>query len=220
VAEARSALSAAVRAGRLPEDRLASAAARVGTLGEAMRVRRTGPDTAAGEGADRARGRDRPGGEPGALDGLDRDAAVAGDRAAEAALRCAGRLPDLRHALVVRVVDRPTVAAGPVAWDLAVPLADLVPGVTGLDLVPGGGPARALAAAAGRPLVVLARDLDRSPGARRAVTALLATRPDAVLVDAGWPSADLPPAAGVVRTHGSSRPSLRAAARLLARVGR
>jgi beta-N-acetylhexosaminidase len=197
VAQVRSAVAVAVRRGRLPADRLAAAAARVRELGERMRAARTAP-AATGP-----------------------DALAAGERAARAALRCSGRLPDLRDALVVRVVDRPTVAAGPVPWDLAGPLAALVPGVTGADLRPGeadlGG---TLAAAAGHPLVVLARDLDRSPPARQAVARLLAARPDAVLVDAGWPSTEPPAAAAVVRTHGSSLPGLRAAARLLAEAGR
>ncbi|MGF1645883.1 MAG: glycoside hydrolase family 3 N-terminal domain-containing protein [Kineosporiaceae bacterium] len=221
VEQARTALVAAVCDGQLAEERLGAAAARVRELGERMRARRAELSAAGSQGG----GRDGDGGlrDPGGdfsggdSPGGDFSGGDAGDRAARAALRRVGRLPDLRAAVVVRVVDRPTVAAGPVPWDLAGPLAALIPGVTGTDLVPGeAAVARTLAAAAGRPVVVLARDLDRSPAVRRAVAGLVAARPDAVVVDAGWPSTGLPDAAATVRTHGSSQPSLRAAAHLLA----
>jgi beta-N-acetylhexosaminidase len=88
--------------------------------------------------------------------------------------------------------------------------------------------AGALARAQGRPLVVVLRDGRRAATARL-VAALVAARPDAIVVDMGWPSAAGPePAAppeiaagdsragAHVSTYGASRVSGEAVARLLA----
>lgn len=214
--EVRAALVTAVRDGSLPRARLEAAAARVASLGRWAADARRGRSSAP------------------AHDHVTPAAA----RAADLALRVTGRIPALAGAVVVRVEDTPTFAAGPVPWDLAGPLSALVPGVQGVSVSPTE-PTTASAAAAtvaasvaatvtstvasvvggsgsGRPLVVLARDLDRSPEVRRAVEDLVAARPDAFLVDAGWPATGLPSGIGVLVTHGSSRASMEAAARLLA----
>jgi beta-N-acetylhexosaminidase len=195
IAQARTAVARAVDVGELPLARLEEAAGRVASLGRRLREQRAQAPAS-----------------PGSPD--DDEAVVL---AAGAALRLDGDPPDLRGAVVARVVDVPTIAAGPVPWDLAGPLAGLVPGVTAVD-VPAGpaGAAAAATQAIGRPLVVVARDLDRAPAVRAAVIEILTARPDAVLVDAGWPTTGLPAGVTVLRTHGSSRPSLRAAAQCLA----
>jgi beta-N-acetylhexosaminidase len=76
--------------------------------------------------------------------------------------------------------------------------------------------AAALLAAQWRPLVVVARDPARRPAQAAALRILLAARPDAVLVDTGWPGGDaLPPASARVTTFGASPACGEAAARLL-----
>jgi beta-N-acetylhexosaminidase len=64
--------------------------------------------------------------------------------------------------------------------------------------------ASALLAARGRPLVVVCRDPARRPDQAAALAALLAARPDATLVDMGWPTSGLPPAAATITTFGAS----------------
>jgi beta-N-acetylhexosaminidase len=78
--------------------------------------------------------------------------------------------------------------------------------------------AAALTAAAGRPLVVVVRDPQRRPAQAALLEALLVARPDAVVVDMGWPAATgTAPARGVARitTYGASRASGEAVAALL-----
>jgi beta-N-acetylhexosaminidase len=68
-----------------------------------------------------------------------------------------------------------------------------------------------LAAAVGRPLVLAVRDLHRNPWMRRAVDALRAGRPDALVVEFGLPHGD----EGDLCTYGASRVSGIAAAQYL-----
>jgi beta-N-acetylhexosaminidase len=73
----------------------------------------------------------------------------------------------------------------------------------------------ALAAAAGKPLVVVVRDAHRVPTTRQRLGTVLATRPDAVVVGIGT-GADRPLAAGrYLGTRGGARVNLSAAADLL-----
>jgi beta-N-acetylhexosaminidase len=93
-----------------------------------------------------------------------------------------------------------------------------VPGIRLPLAAPAGELARAaeaaLAAAAGRSLVVVVRDAHRYPAARDMVTRLLAARPDAVVVETGLP-VWRPPAGGYVATYGAARTSGQAAAEVL-----
>jgi beta-N-acetylhexosaminidase len=73
-----------------------------------------------------------------------------------------------------------------------------------------------LAAAVGRPLVLAVRDLHRNPWMRRAVDAVRAQRPDAVVVEFGLPYGD----EADLCTYGGSRVSGIAAAQYLAGVER
>ena len=72
----------------------------------------------------------------------------------------------------------------------------------------------ALAASAGRPLIVVVRDAHRYPAARAVVTGLLAARPDVVVLDMGLPFWQ-PPGGVHVATYGAARASAQAAAEVL-----
>ena len=75
----------------------------------------------------------------------------------------------------------------------------------------------ALAASAGRPLIVVVRDAHRYPAARAVVTGLLAARPDVVVLDMGLPFWQ-PPGGVHVATYGAARASAQAAAEVLGLV--
>jgi beta-N-acetylhexosaminidase len=224
------ALAGAVRAGRLPSERLAQAAGRVAELAAW---------TAAAKPAGRA----------------DRGAGLA---AARLALRADGRATTGPGALVVEFRPDPTIVAGDVPWGLGTALAAHDPTVTVLPypcpsgatadcpagresaaaraarsgsagLIPlpeprtpadpspdGTATAAALAGrAAGRPLVLVVRDLHRHGRQRDLLGRLLGARPDAVVVEMGVPVLAPDGAAGYVRTHGAGRVNAEAAAELL-----
>jgi beta-N-acetylhexosaminidase len=79
----------------------------------------------------------------------------------------------------------------------------------------GTGVAGILATAAGRSLVVVVRDAHRDEQTRSLVGALLATRPDLVLVEMGLPFWHPPEGTSYLATYGASRASATAAAELL-----
>ncbi|WP_319458572.1 glycoside hydrolase family 3 protein [Micromonospora sp. RTP1Z1] len=197
--ELRDAVVAAVVTGELPEERLAEAAKRVGQL-------------AAWTVAARA---DRPAGTPAAADG-----SAIGLAAARRALRVvtapagADALP-LRHpAHVVEFAPPHNLAIGAeTPWGIGAPLADLVPDTTVARYAEGGAPADPTAGAAGRPVVLVVRDLHRHDWMRAAVRRALAARPDAVVVELGVP--ELVTGAVHIATHGATRAAARAAAELL-----
>jgi beta-N-acetylhexosaminidase len=72
-----------------------------------------------------------------------------------------------------------------------------------------------LAAAAGRSLVAVVRDAHRDEQTRSLVNALLAARPDLILVEMGLPFWRPPEGTSYLATYGASRASARAAAELL-----
>lgn len=187
----------AVERGELAEARLADAAARV-----------------AGLGARRRRAGHRSPGDPQSIDRIGLDAA-------RRAIRTVGD-PELpaSGAHVIELVRPAMIAAGTVPWGLGAALSALDPAVTvervepglSVDIEP------SLARAAGRPLVVAYRDAHRYPTVDRRLEALAAARPDAVLVDLGWPHPDPPSARGRVTAFGAAPPCTRAAAEFL--IGR
>jgi beta-N-acetylhexosaminidase len=61
------------------------------------------------------------------------------------------------------------------------------------------------------------RDRHRHPWQRAQLQRLVAARPDAVVVDMGWPCGEPLPAATVITTFGASRASADAVAELLTR---
>jgi len=196
----RAALRDAVRSGSLPGARLEEAAARVA----ALRARLAGLRAAAG-----ARG---PGGHGGAA-----STAGIGLTAARRALRVTGARPELRDPIVIEVEPVPNIAAGDARWglDAWAPAGNSRRVAAAPD--PGQAAAAALKAAAGRSLVLAVRDAHRSPDTRHLVTAVLAERPDTVLVEMGLPYWQ-PPAGACqtyLATYGASRANATAAAEFL-----
>jgi len=182
------------------------AAVAAGTLAEA-RVREAGERTAALTAA-----RPPAAGQPG-------DLAARGAEAARRALRVDGEIPpDLARAHVVEL-DRPAnIAAGSVPWGAAASVIRCDPAATTTRVAEGDdrAVASALLAAQGRPLIVVTRDAPRRPAQAAALVALLTARPDAVLVDMGWPAGEaLPPAAARITTYGASPACGEAAATVL-----
>lgn len=192
------AVVAAVRSGALDEGRLAEAADRVAAIGAR-------PTAAA-----------RPAHGPGAA-GPPKALLDLGDEAARRALRVEGLLPrSLAGAHVVEVRRPVNIAAGVVPSRLGAPLGALDPTVTTVDVAPGD-PLPALPE--GRPLVVVVRDVQVLPGGPELLDALVTARPDAVVVDLGWPSGDPPAARARVSVYGASRVGIAAVAELLTEEG-
>jgi beta-N-acetylhexosaminidase len=195
----RDAIVAAVVAGELPEERLTEAAKRVGQL-------------AAWTVAARA---DRPARDPAPADG-----SAVGLAAARRAVRVTSdragvrSLPLTTPAHVVEFEPTRNIAIGPeTPWGIAGPLTDLLPGTTTARYAATEVPADPTAGTAGRPVVLVVRDLHRHDWMRAAVARALAIRPDAVVVELGVP--ELVTGAVHVATHGATRAAARAAAELL-----
>jgi beta-N-acetylhexosaminidase len=214
----RTALVWAVREGRLSAERLSEAAERSRTAARWSAEAMSGAGSASGSD-------DAP---------VDRSVGLT---AARRALTVRGEIKPLAaapHVVEFSPVVSIAVAEG-TPWGIADPLAELLPGTTStriaaptthvetiglmrasvvdqdavLDIEP------ELAAAVGRPLVLAVRDLHRNPWMRRAVDAIRAQRPDAVLVEFGLPHGD----DADLCTYGGARVSGIAAAQYLAGVG-
>ncbi|MGW1377278.1 glycoside hydrolase family 3 protein [Streptomyces sp. NPDC002446] len=197
----RDALVRAVRDGELPEERLADAAARVRAL-----ARWTG-SAGAGEGAAPAPG--------------------IGLTAARRALRrtTAGRPyePLTGPAHVAAFTPLANIAVGDdTPWGVGAELARLLPGTETAaytaESAAGAGTAALidglLAAAGGRRIVAVVRDVHRHPWMADALHALLAARPDTAVVEMGVPQA--PPRGALhLATHGAARVCGQAAAEAL-----
>ena len=192
----RDALVAAVRAGELPEERLADAAARVRALAR----------WTAGASGD------------GSPDGH----AARSDIGLVAARRALTVTPSEAYAAVT---EPPYVAAlTPVAniavgdetpWGVAAELARLLPGTETGSFAGDGAGAEALAAAGSRRIVAVVRDEHRHPWMTAALDTLLAARPDTLVVEMGVPGA--PPRGSLhIATHGAARVCGRAAAEVIA----
>ncbi|TQK51961.1 beta-N-acetylhexosaminidase [Streptomyces sp. SLBN-118] len=214
----RDALVAAVRDGELSEERLADAAARVRALADWTRRARGaggGPGAASEVGVSPA----KPGGAtaPGTDVGL---------HAARRAVRVTAAEP------FVPLTGAPYVAAlTPVAniavgdetpWGVAAELAAVLPGTTtdtyaaATDVSPL--VAQVLAAAGDRRIVAVARDVHRHPWMADALDALIAARPDTVVVEMGVDRAE-PRGALYIATHGAARVCGRAAAEVITGKG-
>jgi beta-N-acetylhexosaminidase len=196
------ALVEGVASGALPEARLRDAAARVTALRFLPRDRWPEPPF------------------PWQVSSL----AAIGAEAARRALRIDGELPPALSGAHVVELDRPAnIAAGSVPWGLAAPLAAVDPTTTAERLPESAGGdavAGALAAAMQRPLVVVVRDAERRPAQAAVLDTVLAARPDAIVVDMGWPSAERPlGSAARIVTFGASRASGEAAAAILVGAG-
>ena len=185
VVAVRRALVEAVGSGRVSEERLVDAATRVRTL-----------VSWAAE-CDQAPPPDRG----------------AGSTAARAALRCEGEARLTRPALVVELEPEVGMAAGrpsqlPGEWFRAVvpdtELRRYAAGAFDPDLE-----------VAGRQLVVIARDAHRHEWERRAIEALVARAPEAIVIEIGLPYWRPPQVATYVATYGAARVNVEAAAEAL-----
>lgn len=186
---------AAIAAGRLDADRVRQAAGRVRSLAEGVRRLRAGdvpvPD-------------DPPTPEPGWL-------------------WRRGPLAPLTAPVLVRFVSAANIAVGEVAWGLGEHLRPelnaALPGATCLTIDGSAELDAALAAADGRPLVVQGRDLARVDSLQDYVVRVLQRRPDAIVVDQGWPDLTAPPRVDVA-TFGAGRAASLALIALLAEGAR
>jgi beta-N-acetylhexosaminidase len=181
----RAALARAVTSGRLDGGRLEEAASRVAALRVRLARDRAAADVAA---------------DPGPGIGL---------TAARRALRRSGPVPAaLADPLVVEIEPAENIAAGRFAWGFE-------PWAATVRIDPAAGDAAAgpvLAAAAGRPLVLAVRD---ARTVLPLVDAVLAARPDTVIVEMGVPGWAPPPGTAYLATYGASRVCAQAAAEAL-----
>jgi beta-N-acetylhexosaminidase len=145
-------------------------------------------------------------------------------------VRVSGPRRTLDRPVIVEVEPRENIAAGRFGWGLgpwAPPGSVHRVGPSGRPVTgtgaggsaeaegAGAGVAGILAAAAGRSLVVAVRDAHRDQQTRSLVSALLAGRPDLVLVEMGLPFWHPPEGTSYLATYGASRASAHAAAELL-----
>jgi beta-N-acetylhexosaminidase len=141
-----------------------------------------------------------------------------GLEAARRALRASGLAPLAGPPAVVELRPEASIAVGVVPWGMGEVLRERDPAVTVLRFDGSPDLDAISAAAAGRPLLVVVRDLHRRPAHAAAVDAILARRPDAIVVEMGLPVRRPPAARAWLDTHGAARASAVAAADLL--VGR
>jgi beta-N-acetylhexosaminidase len=211
----RSALVDAVRDGTITGTRLEDAADRVARLrGGLARARSRGlADGFPGPGA--ALGRGTPL-RPGVAVGL---------AAARRAVWLSGPRPTLANPLIIEVEPRENIAAGRFGWGLgpwapagSVQRVEAGDGEAGSEGGIAGDAPAILGAAAGRSLVAVVRDAHRDAATRSLVDALLAARPDTVLVEMGLPLWRPPEGTSYLATYGASRASAQAAAEMLGLV--
>jgi beta-N-acetylhexosaminidase len=222
----RAALRDAARSGELPGARLEEAAARVAALRARLARMRTGAAVNGGAGGSGGAASTAPiasvapaGRGPAAAQGSGSAGSRAGIGlvAARRALRVTGARPELHDPIVVEVESLRNMAAGEARWGLAswAPAGSSRRAPATPDPVQAA--AVALKAAAGRSLVLVVRDAHRSPATQHLVTAILAERPDTVLVEMGLPY--WRPPEGTCQTYlatfGASRANAQAAAEFL-----
>jgi beta-N-acetylhexosaminidase len=170
-------------------ERLAEAAGRVDALG-AWRAAQTSdsPDYPGKSVAEMPVSRDYPG---------------IGLAAARRGLGVWGDVQVRDHAVVMRFDSAPSIAAGEVPWGMAAALAR-----RGVEVSESG-------EEPGASLVLVVRDLHRHPDQLGAVEALLARRPDAIVVEMGVPACRPRGAKSYIATHGSARVCAEAAAEVM-----
>ncbi len=185
----RRAIVAAVEEGRLTEDQLAAAAARVAAINMPSVPSRSGA----------------------------RPIAELGLAAARRTVRQQGKPAAAGPILVVELEGSLSVAAGPVSHDLTSILLELGADAETVRIWESTA-SDAVALVASHPvrrLVIVVRDLDRHPWQEATAAALLRAREGGVVVDVGYPARTLPAGAGSITTFGVGRASLTAAAELL-----
>ncbi|MFH8519366.1 glycoside hydrolase family 3 protein [Streptomyces gelaticus] len=203
----RDALVRAVRSGELAEERLADAAARVRALASWTQGAK-GAGSESGAATQEGTG---PGTGTGSGIGL---------VAARRAVRVTGSAGPLTEpAYVAAFTSASNIAVGnETPWGVAAELARLLPGTgTGVYSSETEAPVAAVLRAAGeRHIVVVVRDVHRHAWMGEALDALVAQRPDTVVVEMGVPQA-APRGALHIATHGAARVCGLAAAELVVR---
>jgi beta-N-acetylhexosaminidase len=179
-----------VREGRLSEERLAEAAGRGAATARTANARRASQRP---EAPDRA----------------------AGLEAARRAVRAEGDVAVGAAPVVVELRPAPSIAAGPMPWGLAEPLRERGAAVTALRFDAPPDVTAIDAAAHGRSLVLVVRDLHCHEWHAQTVDAVLQRRPDAVVVEMGLPALRPAAARNYVVTHGAARVCAAAAVELL-----
>ncbi|GAA3391098.1 glycoside hydrolase family 3 protein [Streptomyces roseoviridis] len=201
----RDALVTAVRTGELPEERLADAAGRVRALAawtQAHRARgaASGPGAASQEGT-----------APGTEVGL-----VAARRALVATPGERPYTPMTSAPYVASFTPVANFAVGDeTPWGIAAELERLLPGTATGSYGAEATAEQVLAAAGERRVVAVVRDAHRHPWMSRALDALLAARPDTVVVEMGL-NESVPRGALHLATHGAARVCGQAAAEVIA----
>ncbi|MFE4455245.1 glycoside hydrolase family 3 protein [Streptomyces sp. NPDC056796] len=189
----RDALVAAVRGGELPEERLADAAARVRALASwTQRVRGAVPEP----GADT---------QEGTAPGAGADVGLVAARRAVTVTGTAGPLSGPAYVAAFTPVANIAVGAE-TPWGVGAELTRLLPGtLTGTYGAGSAEPAAEVLKAAGeRRIVAVVRDEHRHAWMGAALDALLAARPDTVVVEMGLAVAP-PRGAPHIATHGAAR---------------
>ncbi len=192
LAEIRAQVLLAVRDGRLARERVLAAAARVAALAQ-----RVGALRAAAE----------PGTTQPPVQGAD-------------GFLIARPIAPVVAPVLVRLDSPDNIAAGDTGWGLAEHLRpvldEFLPGATCVTVGSIEALDRVLDEADGRPVVLLGRDLNRVPFLRTAAHRGIDRRPDALLVELGWPDPAGSPHVDI-STLGSGRGTMTALTRLLAR---
>lgn len=145
-----------------------------------------------------------------------RDFRDVGIVAARRAIRAEGQVRVGDQVIVARIGGSDSMASGKMPWGMTAALAERGVKVEAVEI--DGVPAdiEAIANHAdGKSLVIAARGLHANTSEAATVDSLLAKRPDAVIVDMGWPSWRPPRAKGYIATHGSARVCAVAAAEAL-----
>jgi beta-N-acetylhexosaminidase len=163
---------------------------------------------------------------PATVDGTDVQASLIGLSAARRAVRVTARdgaagLPVSGPPHVVEFAPPRNIAIGAeTPWGVGAPLNELMPGSTAVrlsvdDLAGVPDPAApVLDGSTGRPLVLVVRDAHRHPWVAAALDAVLAVRPDAIVVEMGVPVLIV---GGVhLATYGATRVCGQAAAEVIA----
>ncbi len=191
----RSRILDAVGTGRLAASRVVDAAARVGAMSsELARLRAAAVDPPSG---------------PLTVD--------------PAGFWIRGPIEPVHAPVLVRLASPAGIAAGETPWGIGDHLADVVeaqlPGAAMVTVADLDALGEALQRYRGRPLVVQGRDLNRVEFLRQASGVVLRQRPDALMVELGWPDHTGPVRLDVV-TFGSGRGAATGLLRLLAKGSR